>query len=179
MTGIPTVNKVQLAYEILVMGCTAGFAAYDTAHRRVPDRGLALFCPLVLAAPLFRAFPDCIVGGLLPALGSSLAGAAAGFFPLLLAALLSGDGAGVGGGDIKLAGLLGFALGPARILSSLLPASLLAGIASLIIIHGRRKRQQAPHSAGHTYRQEKLALPFVPFLFVGILAATAAQAITN
>lgn len=178
MTGIPTVSKAQLVYEVLVTGCTAGFAAYDTARRRVPDRGVALFCPLVLAAPLFHALPCHTFRDLLPALGSSLAGAAAGFFPLLLAALLSGDGAGVGGGDIKLAGLLGFALGPACILSSLLPASLLAGAAALII-QGRQKRQPAPHSAGQTYRQEKLALPFVPFLFVGILAATAAQVITN
>lgn len=178
MTGIPTVNKVQLVYEILVIGCTAGFAVYDTARRRVPDRGLALFCPLVLSAPLFHALPCHALGNLLPALVFSLAGAAAGFFPLLLAALLSGDGAGVGGGDIKLAGLLGFALGPARILSSLFPASLLTGAAALIL-QGWRKRQPAPHSAGQTYRQEKLALPFVPFLFVGILAATAAQVITN
>ncbi len=173
-TGIPTVNKAQLTYEILVLGCTAGFAAYDTARRRVPNQGLATFCPIVLAAPMLQAFPAYTAGSLLRALGLSLAGAAAGFLPMLLAALLSGDGAGVGGGDIKLAGFLGFALGPVRILAALLTASLLAGLTALFI-HKRWKKRRTSRFADRSYVKKNLSLPFVPFLFVGTLAATAAH----
>lgn len=43
------------AYRLLVFACIAGFAAYDLRTRRVPDRALLLFCPIVLAAPFLDA----------------------------------------------------------------------------------------------------------------------------
>ena len=90
----------------------------------------------------------------------SLAGAAAGFGILLTAALVSKDGTGVGGGDIKLAGIMGFIYGMNRMAAILLTAAALAAIAVLLT---RRN-----------HRNENLAIPFVPFLAMGNLVIAAA-----
>lgn len=162
------------AYGLLVLACTAGFAAYDLRTRRVPDRGLLFFCPVTLAAPFLRwtaaqggqAPPTLPAAPPLPVfLLSSLAGTATGFLILLAAALASRDGMGVGGGDIKLAAVLGFIYGPSRMTAILLTASGLAATAALIMSHKSR----------HTGPPQMLSLPFVPFLAAGSLAAMTAS----
>lgn len=177
---------------LLVFACTAGFAAYDLRTRRVPDRALLLFSPVALAAPFLNALDACIsvdtftIGNsqtamgmaltaatagtvlsrfpetLLPALLSSLAGAATGFLILLAAALSSRNGTGVGGGDIKLAAAMGFAYGPSRMMAILLAASGLASIVSLVTASRQKKANV----------QKSPSLPFVPFLAAGSLAVT-------
>lgn len=160
-TGIPTVNDmVCLLYEFIVLCCVAGFAAYDLKKKRVPDRALVFLCPLFLAAPLFRCRFLFSAQALLPILGLSFAGMAAGFFVLLAAALISHDGAGIGGGDIKLAALMGFAYGPYRLLAILLIAAFWAGCFAFVL---QRRKKNLP-----------LCLPFVPFLAIGSLIVTAA-----
>ena len=99
-----------------------------------------------------------------PSLLSSLAGAATGFLILFAAAMASPGGCGVGGGDIKLAAVMGFAYGPSRMTAILLAASGLASIAALIVRH-RNKR---------TNTHKMLSLPFVPFLAAGSFLATIA-----
>lgn len=99
-----------------------------------------------------------------PSLLSSLTGAATGFFILFAAAMASPGGCGVGGGDIKLAAVMGFAYGPSRMTAILLAASGLATLAALIVNH-RNKRTNA---------QKTLSLPFVPFLAAGSLLVTIA-----
>lgn len=161
MIGIPTVNDpVCLLYEFLVLCCIAGFAAYDLKKKRVPDRALVFFCPISLSAPLFHCRFLFSAQSVLPELGLSFAGMASGFFILLAAALISHDGAGIGGGDIKLAALMGFIYGPYRLLAILLIAAFLAGCFASVLQH---KRQKLP-----------LCLPFVPFLAIGSLSVTAA-----
>ena len=88
-------------------------------------------------------------------------GAATGFLILLSAAVFSKSGSGVGGGDIKLAAVMGFIYGPLRIIQLLLIASALASAAAFII-HKKSK-------------SGKTALPFVPFLAVGSLVITLAS----
>lgn len=78
--------------------------------------------------------------------------------------MASPGGCGVGGGDIKLAAVMGFAYGPSRMTAILLAASGLATLAALIVNH-RNKRTNA---------QKTLSLPFVPFLAAGSLLATIA-----
>lgn len=75
-------------------------------------------------------------------------GAAAGFSLLLFAALVSKEGAGIGGGDIKLTAILGYVYGPYRLAGILLTASLLASLAAFLL---RKQR----------------SIPFVPFLAAG------------
>ena len=160
MTGIPTVNNSPLfLYELLALACIAGFAAYDLKKRRVPDRALLLFLPFALRAPLVRTgLPGT---ALLPLLFLfSFAGAAAGFLVLLCAAMVSKEEAGIGGGDIKLAAVMGFIYGPSRMLAVLLIASGLAACISL--------------AAGRKHKEGRFSLPFVPFLMAGSLAVTLA-----
>lgn len=150
-------NTITTIYEWILLCCIAGFAIYDLYHRRVPDRALVFFCPLFGTAPLFHTGMPFSLTPFLSSLGASFCGAAAGFFLLLSVALMSKGGAGIGGGDIKITALMGFAYGTRHILTILLIASLLAGCAAFLTI--RRKR--------HT-----LSLPFVPFLAVGSLVTT-------
>ena len=99
-----------------------------------------------------------------PALLHSLGGAATGFLILFAAAMASPGGCGVGGGDIKLAAVMGFAYGPSRMAAILLTASGLAAIAALIMNHRNK----------HTNTQKMLSLPFVPFLAAGSFLVTIA-----
>lgn len=142
-------------YETLVLCCLTGFAAYDIRTRRVPNRALVFFCPAVLAS-----LPVHMQGtgaSFQSALGFSLAGCAAGFLILLTAALLSRGGAGVGGGDIKLAAATGFIYGPYRMLGILMTATLLSACAALFVL----RRQKG--------KTKRLSLPFVPFMAAGSL----------
>mgnify|MGYP002800030847 FL=1 len=75
-------------------------------------------------------------------------GAAAGFLLLLFAAIISKDGTGIGGGDIKLPAVQGYVYGPYRLAGILLTASLLASLAAFL------------------FRKQK-SIPFVPFLAAG------------
>ena len=160
MTGTPTVNdRILFLYELLAFACIAGFAAYDLRKKRVPDRALLLFLPFALMAPLIRTG---LLGTalLLPLFLFSFTGAAAGFLVLLSAAMISKEGAGIGGGDIKLAGVMGFIYGPSRMLAILFIAS---GLAACISLAAGRKRKEG-----------RFSLPFVPFLMAGSLAVTLA-----
>lgn len=148
-------DLICLIYETLVFCCLTGFAAYDIRTRRVPDRALVFFCPAILAS--LPAHMQGTGASFQSALGFSLAGCAAGFLILLSAALLSRDGAGVGGGDIKLAAATGFIYGPYRMLGILMIATLLSACAALIILCRRRGRARP------------LSLPFVPFIAAGCL----------
>lgn len=148
-------NMNCLLYDFFIFCWIAGFAAYDLRYQRVPGRALAFFCPAAFAAPLFHAHPLFYQETLLLTFGVSLAGAATGFFILLTAALLSENGTGIGGGDIKLAALMGFVYGPYQMMAILVIASGLALIPSLAI---KKKNQSTT-----------IALPFVPFLAFGTL----------
>lgn len=148
-------DLICLTYETLAICCLTGFAAYDIRTRRVPNRALVFFCPAVLAS-----LPVHMQGAgasFQSALGFSLAGCAVGFLILLTAALLSKGGAGVGGGDIKLAAATGFIYGPYRMLDILMIAALLSTCAALAILCRRRGRARP------------LSLPFVPFIATGSL----------
>lgn len=135
-------------YFWLAWCLTAGFAIYDVKTRRVPDRALFVFCAYAFWAPFLR-YPG-ISGGTEAAwaFGSSIMGAAAGFLLLLFAAIISKDGTGIGGGDIKLTAVLGYVYGPYRLAGILLTASLLASLAAFL------------------FRKQK-SIPFVPFLAAG------------
>lgn len=159
MIGTQTVNRqVIFLYESLVLICIAGFAVYDLKKKRVPNKALIAFCPFALLAPFIRIWPLWNQPLFFIALVCAMGGAAAGFLILLAAAMVSTDGAGIGGGDIKLAAVMGFIYGPFRMLTILLIASGLAAGASL--------------AAGRNHQGEKISLPFVPFLMIGSLIVT-------
>ena len=150
MTGIPTVNDlISTVYFWLAWGWTAGFAWYDVKTRRVPDRALFVFCAYAFWAPFFwlPGLPEAEIEAVW-AFGSALMGAAAGFLLMLSAALLSKDGTGIGGGDIKLTAVLGYVYGPYRLAGLLLAAALSAALWAFL------------------FRKQK-TIPFVPVMAAG------------
>lgn len=147
---------MSLGCELLLAALVVGFALYDIHHRRVPNKALALSLPIFLSAPFSLAAVQSPAEGV-TVLIVGILGGAIGFGVLLTAALLSKEGAGVGGGDIKLAAAMGFAYGANEILCILLIASFLCIPAA--IVNSRTKH-------GHG---QPLSLPFVPFMATGCL----------
>jgi leader peptidase (prepilin peptidase)/N-methyltransferase len=141
---------VPLLHALLIL-LAAVVTVSDLRSRRIPD--LALLTALALAAPVC-ALSD--PSGLPERL---LAATAAGGF-LLTAALLRPDGMGLG--DVKLAGVLGFYLG-SRVVEALLIAFAVGSLAGLLVLlrHGWAARHRT--------------IPFAPFLALGALAAIATQ----
>ena len=84
-----------------------------------------------------------------------LLGAAAGFAILLSAAMLTHGG--IGGGDIKLAAVLGLAAGLKGMLVTLIVASLGAALYGLF--------------QKYVLKKEKLAIAFVPFMLAGYIVS--------
>lgn len=158
--GIRIVNDNwgQLYYPLVCI-ILAGFGLYDCKWKRVPDLALAISVPVALLSPLVQA-GGFTWGPLGRALLASCAGAAGSFLILLAAALTSREGAGIGGGDIKLMTVMGFIYGPTGAAGILLIAAALAAVAAML---ARRKKGRQP-----------LHLPFVPFLALGSLAVTTA-----
>jgi leader peptidase (prepilin peptidase) / N-methyltransferase len=155
---------VELASALLIAGCVLAFgltlraaigaffccvlvaiSAVDLRHRIVPDRIVLPATVLVLAAQTLR---EPSLEWPLAALGASL---------FLFVAVLAYP-AGMGMGDVKLALLMGAALGKTvsvalmlGMISALLPASF------LLARHGQAAR--------------KMAIPFAPFLALGSIIA--------
>ena len=156
MTGTHAGNNPLLAaYGAVLVAIITAFAIYDLYKRRVPNKALAFSAPVFLAAPILAAW-DGGSWSMAVAAGQiiwSLLGALVGFGILLCAAMLTKGGCGVGGGDIKLAGLIGCALGPYGTMGMLLTPCILCIPAALFC---RMRRKTAA-----------LSLPFVPFLAVG------------
>lgn len=144
-------------YYAAVCIALIALSAHDIRTRRVPNKALALLLPLILFAPLIND-----AKGTLPVFLESLLGAVCGFGILLAAGLASKGGAGIGGGDIKLAGLLGFAFGPYGMIGILLIAVLLAGPIGLLCKLRRKDKAL-------------IRLAFVPFMSAGSLLVTAAK----
>ncbi len=153
-------------YEVIVFVCILILAGYDIRYQRVSDRALAFFLPVVMSAPFIRSLEGGTWSAVIGSAVESGLGAVTAFGILLAAAFFSYDasrGAGIGGGDIKLALLMGFIYGLARIIFLLLTAVLAAAIVTVII------RLSVKKGKG------KLSLPFVPFLACGSLAVTVIQ----
>lgn len=154
-TGIPLVSSPGRAvYLALVLVIMAGFSVYDIRYRRLPDWMLVCFMPVAaLSLAFFGVAPSSEI------LFYGLLGMVAGGLPLLAGAIASGDGdGGLGGGDIKLAALLGLVYGPYGIMAVLLIAVFAVTIA------GSFRRGWSLGQALH--------LPFVPFLLIGCAAVT-------
>lgn len=149
-----------IAYYAVICTILTGFSVYDIKTQRVPDKALAAFSPIILLGPFLSGMKSPV-----PALIQSLSGAVYGFGVLLAAGVISKDGAGIGGGDIKLAGLIGFAFGPYRIMVILLLATLLAMPAGLAYM--RIKKSKA-----------SLHMAFVPFMTAGSLIVTVTRLFT-
>lgn len=155
---------VELATALLVAGCVLAFglsvealiaaffcavlvavSAIDFEHQIIPNRIVVPAAGIVLVANTVREpSPEWIIGGV----------AAAGF--LLAAALIYPSGMGMG--DVKLALLMGVALG--RTVGVALMAGMLASIAPTVVLF-----------ALHGMKARKMKIPFGPFLAIGGVVA--------
>jgi len=128
----------------LISLCVIVFVS-DYTYMIIPDKVLLFFLPLFLLERIFIPLSPW---------WDSLLGAAAGFGLLLLIAVVSKGG--MGGGDIKLYGVLGIALGFKFVLLSFFLAvffgAFLGGIGMLI---GKVKKGKA--------------IPFGPYICLGVL----------
>ena len=156
--------SVELLTAVLIAGCVLAFglsaeaavaaffcavlvtvSAIDLEHRIIPNRIVLPATVVVLLANTARdPSPQWILGGL----------AASGF--LLAAALIYP--AGMGMGDVKLALLMGAALG--KTVAVALMAGMLASMVPSIILFAR-----------HGKKARKMGIPFGPFLALGSVVA--------
>ena len=165
MTGIPTVSSAWYGgYYLLILAIVTALAVYDVLNKRVPNKALVCFIPVAFAAPFINAAYAGTSAATLMFFLLAVLGAITGFTVLMAAAMVSKGGNGVGGGDIKLAAVLGFVYGPYDIIGILLIASLLAIPAGLY-----RKKASG---------DQILRLAFVPFLAVGCLIVTTIKLLT-
>ncbi|WP_440695421.1 prepilin peptidase [Clavibacter nebraskensis] len=126
----------------------------DLAAHRLPDRATA---PAAVAAAALAL----AAGGSGVLLRAVACGAAAVAVLALLQAVTAG---GLGSGDVKLAGVLGLALGqvgPAQVALGLAAGTLLGGVAALALLVGGGARASA-------------AVPFGPWLVLGALVVAGA-----
>jgi leader peptidase (prepilin peptidase) / N-methyltransferase len=123
----------------------------DLRTRLVPDAALA--------ASLAVGLPVCLLSDPGDVPGRLLAGTAAGGF-LLVAAMIRPNGMGLG--DVKLAGVLGFYLG-AAMLAAMLIAFAAGSVAGLVLL------------AREGWSARSRTIPFAPFLAVGALVAILTQ----
>lgn len=148
MTGIPSVNSIYTAYQLATLAILAGIAIYDARHHLILNNTLlTFFIWCLLSIPVrHMCSPISYPALLLSCLDGFLAGGGL----MLASATLSRDG--IGGGDIKLAALLGILYGALGITLTVMAAALFAAVVMLIY---RRKKPEIS------------AVPFAPFLLAG------------
>jgi len=136
--------------ELAIIGYLLYLAIYDIRHHKVTNDSVLLYVPIVTLKCTVKV---CM--GTLFDYVPMLLGAAAGFAILLSAAMITHGG--IGGGDIKLAAVLGLAAGLKGMLVTLVVASLGAAV----------------YGVFHKFilKKEKLAIAFVPFMLAGYVVA--------
>ena len=123
-----TLNGVDVwrsVIELAIIGYLIYLSIYDIRHHKVTNDSVLLYIPIVT----LKCTVLVCMGTLLDYV-PMLLGAAAGFAILLSAAMITHGG--IGGGDIKLAAVLGLAAGLKGMLVTLLVASLGAAIYGII-----------------------------------------------
>jgi len=124
-----------------------GAAATDLMHLIIPDE--------LLAAGILAGIPFLLLDSIPGTLWGLFAGLVAGGFMLAIAVVSRG---GMGGGDIKLAAVMGLFLGPKMIGLALFLAFLIGGLVSIALILSGKKRG-------------KELIPFGPYLALGGILA--------
>lgn len=134
---------------LVALGCAFFLlvAIVDLKYRLVPN---VLVYPAMVVVLLFHSIPP--MGNTLAALLGGLVGLA----PFLLTALVRPGG--LGGGDVKLAALIGLTVGFPQVLWALTIGILAGGITAILLLLTRRWDM-------------KSHIPYAPFLCLGVIAA--------
>ncbi|RXI98413.1 prepilin peptidase [Anaerobacillus alkaliphilus] len=137
----------ELLIALLLISLLIIIFVSDLHYMIIPDRVLLFFLPLFILGRVL---------GPMDPWWSPIAGAFVGFFLLYAIAVVSKGG--MGGGDIKLFGVLGIALGLQATLLTLFFAAFLGSIVGLVGILLKKVKRGKP-------------IPFGPFIAVGALIA--------
>lgn len=124
----------------------------DLRHRKIPNRLLARF----LAAETVLRLWDCLAAGDLRPLLLSVGGLLTGAGLLLLVRLLSGGG--IGAGDVKLLGIVGFCVGGKLVVEAAVMSGFLAAGACTVLLLLKKLKQED-------------GIPLAPFILAGTLMA--------
>ena len=142
--------------ELAIIGYLIYLSIYDIRYHKIRNNAVLLFIPIVMMKCTLRVCMGTLnVPGTLFAYVPMLLGAAAGFVILLSAAMITHGG--IGGGDIKLAGVLGLAAGFYEIVAALILGLVAASIAALI--------------QSYIYKTRHIYTPLAPFLSAGFAAS--------
>jgi leader peptidase (prepilin peptidase) / N-methyltransferase len=120
----------------------------DLEHKLILN---VIVYPMMVISLIISSFQP---GG--PGVVHALIGGAIGFLIFFIISIVSRGGMGFG--DVKMAGLIGLALGYPKIFAALLLAVIAGGIVAIILLAFRLKRR-------------KEGIPFGPFLALGAMAA--------
>lgn len=147
------VSTVRFGLWLYVLGSLIVLAVYDLRWYLLPDKVLL---PLILPAAALDSLSAASAHSIGPIYRPALAGLLFGGIFYLIAVLSKGKG--MGGGDIKLAFVMGLLLGVKKTALAMLVAFNLAAVVSLVLIGLRLRRRKDP-------------IPFGPFLILGTLIA--------
>ncbi|OES44649.1 prepilin peptidase [Domibacillus iocasae] len=135
------------AAAVLLVSMMMILVVSDLAYMLIPDKILLFFAVLFLILRLIDPLQPW---------WNSIIGAAAGFFLLLAVAIVSKGG--MGGGDIKLFGLLGFVFGTKLVLLTFFLSCLFGAMVGLFLLFFGIVKKGKP-------------MPFGPFIAMGAFAA--------
>lgn len=146
--GVASASWVDATVTAALGATLVGLAASDLRRRRIPN---AVVYPALAAALTLPLLP--VVGGA----GEAFAGATLALAVMLPVYVIAGGG--FGGGDVKMAALVGAVVGFPAVVDALLVATFAAGVVAAVAVGTRRARRED-------------ALPFGLFLALGALVVT-------
>lgn len=152
-------NLIKIFYFFFIISALIIIFVYDFRHYIIPDKIIYPAIGVSLVYLLFKTldFGHWNLFGILnPFLNGLLASVLAGGFFFAIVAITKG--AGMGGGDVKLAFLMGLVLGWPNILLALFLAFTIGAICGIILMFLKKK----------TFKSE---IPFGPFLVLGTFIA--------
>lgn len=150
MTGTPNVNSLFLLYHAVTLVFLFLIAWYDAKHHKIRNIALLAFLLWCLCSIPITLYTLPVLSTVYVLLYSFL-GFITGFCMFLFISMMTD--ASIGGGDIKLVGLLGILYGASGLLAVLLTACL------LVLLHDISRR---------ILKKKKLErIPFAPYLFWG------------
>lgn len=149
-TGTPNVNNIFNIYHVITLLFLLWIALYDVRHHKIRNTALFAFfiwclfsVPITICTQLFITWQYL----LLHCLFGFITG-----FGIFLFVSMSTNGS-IGGGDIKLVGLLGILYGTSGLMAVLITACLIALLHHLFYRLLKRRKTES--------------IPFAPYLFWG------------
>ncbi|QTN01521.1 prepilin peptidase [Sediminibacillus dalangtanensis] len=137
--------QVELFVALLLCSMLAIILVSDLRYMEIPDRVLLFFLPLFLAGRIISPLDPWwtpIIGGITGV--------------LLLAAIIVASRGGMGGGDMKLFGVLGIVLGWKNVLLAFFVSTVYGAVITLVLLAIKRIERKKP-------------VPFGPFIVLGSL----------